>query len=105
MYYGKTVKPIGHCKVMIVNPKNGCRYLAHFEVLPDSSTSNLGSRAIQQMELIKVLQENIKSVHEAHTTVYSKVFEGIGCMPGSYHLTTDPAVTPVVHPPRKYICL
>ena len=109
MYNGTTVKPIGQCKVKMINPKNGCRYLVHFEVLSDSSTPILGSRAIQQMELIKVLQDNIKSVQVNHTTVskefllaeYPKVFEGIGCMPGTYHLTIDSAVVPVVHPPRK----
>ena len=109
MYNGTTVKPIGQCKVKMINPKNGCRYLVHFEVLSDSSTPILGSRAIQQMELIKVLQDNIKSVQVNHTTVskefllaeYPKVFEGIGCMPGTYHLTIDSAVKPVVHPPPQ----
>ena len=62
MYNGTTVKPIGHCKVKMANPRNGRRYLVNFEVLPNSSTAILGSKAIQQMKLIKVLQENIGSV-------------------------------------------
>ena len=109
MYNGTTVKPIGHCKVKMTNPKNGRRNLVNFEVLPHSSTLILGSKAIQQMELIKVLQENIKSVHVEQAVVtkeslleqYPQVFEGIGCMPGNYHLTIDSSVKPVVHPPRK----
>ena len=109
MYNGTTVKPIGHCKVKMTNPKNGRRYLVNFEVLPNSSTPILGSKAIQQMKLIKVLQENIGSVQAELAVVtkeslleqYPQVFEGIGCMPGNYHLTIDSSVKPVVHPPRK----
>ncbi|XP_044179125.1 uncharacterized protein K02A2.6-like [Acropora millepora] len=109
MYSGTTVKPIGHCKVKMTNPKNGRRYLVNFEVLPNSSTPILGSKAIQQMKLIKVLQENIGSVQAELAVVtkeslleqYLQVFEGIGCMPGNYHLTIDSSVKPVVHPPRK----
>ena len=61
------------------------------------------------MKLIKVLQENIGSVQAELAVVtkeslleqYPQVFEGIGCMPGNYHLTIDSSVKPVVHPPRK----
>ena len=61
------------------------------------------------MKLIKVLQESIRSVQAEQTVVmkeslleqYLQVFEGIGCMPGNYHLTIDSSVKPVVHPPRK----
>ena len=61
------------------------------------------------MKLIKVLQENIRSVQAEQTVVmkeslleqYPQVFEGIGCMPGNHHLTIDLSVKPVVHPPRK----
>ena len=93
----------------MTNPKNGRRYLVNFEVLRDSSTLILRSKAIQQIEIIKVLQENIKSVHAEQAVVtkesrfeqYPQVFEGIGCMPGNYHLTIDASVKPVVHLPRK----
>ena len=32
---------------------------------------------------------------------YQDCFEGIGCFQGEYHITIDPAVPPVVHPPRR----
>ena len=109
MCNGATVKPIGHCKVKMTNPKNDHRYLVNFEVLPNSSTPILGSKAIQQMKLIKVLQGNIGSVQAEEAVVskeslleqYLQVFEGTGWMPGNYHLTIDSSVKPVVHPPRK----
>ena len=109
MYNGTTVKPIGHCKVKMLNPKKCCRYLVNFEVFRNSSTPILGSKAIQQMKLIRVLQGNIGSVQAEQAVVskeslleeYLQVFEGIECMPGNYHLTIDSSVKPVVHPPRK----
>lgn len=32
---------------------------------------------------------------------YKDVFTGLGCVPGLHRTHIDPAVTPVVHPPRK----
>ena len=32
---------------------------------------------------------------------YPKCFEGIGCFEGEFHITLDPTVPPVVHPPRR----
>ena len=110
MYNGTSVKPIGHCKVKMASPRDLRRYLVNFEVLPNSSTPILGSKAIQQMKFIKVLQEKNIGGPQAEQAVvtkespleqYTQVFEGIGCMPGNYHLTIDSSVKPVVHPPRK----
>ncbi|KAJ8049077.1 hypothetical protein HOLleu_01650 [Holothuria leucospilota] len=77
----------------------------------------LGSRAIQQMELITVRFENIslpeteinqveESTRHCMTKeeVYSEfrdLLKGIGQIPGIIHLTTDPSVPPVVAPPRR----
>ena len=32
---------------------------------------------------------------------YADVFEGIGCLEGSYHIEIDPSAKPVIHPPRS----
>ena len=32
---------------------------------------------------------------------YKDVFEGLGDLPGEYHIVTDEAVKPVIHPPRR----
>ena len=32
---------------------------------------------------------------------YADVFQGLGCLDGDYHIKIDPAVSPVVHPPRR----
>ena len=32
---------------------------------------------------------------------FSEVFQGLWCLPGKYHISVDPSVPPVVHPPRQ----
>ena len=32
---------------------------------------------------------------------YADVFEGIGCLEGSYHIEIDPSAKPIIHPPRR----
>ena len=32
---------------------------------------------------------------------YKDAFEGLGHIPGEYHIVTDDAVSPLVHPPRR----
>lgn len=32
---------------------------------------------------------------------YKDCFEGLGCMPDTYSIKTDPEVRPVIYPPRK----
>ena len=34
-------------------------------------------------------------------TKYKDVFEGLGCLPGEYHLEVDPSCRPVKHTPRR----
>jgi len=30
---------------------------------------------------------------------FNDCFEGVGCFQGKYHITVDPAIPPVMHPP------
>jgi len=32
---------------------------------------------------------------------YGDCFQGIGCFQGEFHITVDPTVSSVVHPPRR----
>ncbi|KAJ8018231.1 hypothetical protein HOLleu_43885 [Holothuria leucospilota] len=108
----------GTCKIPVRNPKNRKKYLVHFVVVDAKNcVPLLGSRAIQQMELITVRFENIslpeteinqveESTKQCMTKeeVYSEfrdLFKGIGQIPGIIHLTTDPSVPPVVAPPHR----
>ena len=38
---------------------------------------------------------------EALLHEYADCFNGIGCFEGEFHITLDPAVPPVIHPPRR----
>ena len=41
-----------------------------------------------------------KAAHAQIMTDYKDCFEGIGCFKGEFHVTVDPNVPPVIHPPR-----
>ena len=32
---------------------------------------------------------------------FPEVFQGLGCLPGKYHISVDPSAPPVVGPPRR----
>lgn len=76
----------------------------------------LGSSTVQAMSLVKVQYENIMAVDSIVTeeTVkvkmwnkenirkdYAGVFEGDGCLEGSYKIEADPRITPVKLPKRR----
>ena len=65
MYNQSTIKPLGHCWIKMINPKNGKRYKAEFVVIEAECMPLLGSRAIQQMELITVRHENILTLKKS----------------------------------------
>ena len=53
----------------------------------------------------KAKQTTTSEPHQADTPdilqEYSDLFQGLGCLPGEHTIKIDPAVPPVVHPPRK----
>ena len=68
----------------------------------------IGSCASQQMNLVKVQQDNIQQVtmNTASLTLdqvkeeFGDVFKGQGCMEGKLDLEIDKTVTPVINPPH-----
>ena len=73
----------------------------------------LGTETCQKLNFIKVfVNDKVNSVLGDETTKsfltleaimkeYKDVFEGLGCMYGSYHIDIKPDIKPVIHPPRK----
>ena len=53
------LRQLGKCLVNMNNPKTGIKYKANFVVVDDASTSLLGARSIQQMDLVRIQHENI----------------------------------------------
>jgi hypothetical protein len=112
MYNNTIIKPIGKCKLKLVNPKNNEKFIAEFVVIKDETlTPLLGNKAVQAMSLLTINYENIKAVREGAPSEplskekvmkeFADVFEGTGKLQGKYHLELDENATPIVHPPRK----
>ena len=59
LYNRSQLIPLSKCLVNMNNPKTGIKYKANFVVVDDASTSLLGARSIQQMDLVRIQHENI----------------------------------------------
>ena len=112
MYNGTLVTPLGICSLTFQNMKNDKRYKAECTIVENEYVPIIGNILMQEMNLIKVNYENILNVRQHRLASspltkddlfreYGDVFQGTGCLDGKYHLTIDPDIAPVVHPPRK----
>ena len=59
MYNKPIVKPIGQCRISMMNPKTHKYYKVYFVVIDVSCVPLLGSSSAQEMGLIEVKYENI----------------------------------------------
>ena len=76
MYNNKTIKPIGKCKLKLVNPKNNEKFIAEFVVIKDETlTPLLGNKAVQAMNLLTINFENIKAVRKGIPLSKEKVLK------------------------------
>ena len=57
----------------------------------------LGRSSCEKMGLIQRINaiESVSILNE-----FPEVFQGLGCLPGKYHMSVDASVPPVVQPPR-----
>ncbi|XP_062601076.1 uncharacterized protein K02A2.6-like [Saccostrea cucullata] len=106
-YDKSRIQPLGKTSLKLVNPKTKELYDTEFVVVKQDTTPILGSQTIQRMKLVTIHYDNILTVTEETLTEeyvfseYKDVFDGTGCLAGTYSLQTDPSIKPVVHPPRK----
>ena len=114
MYNRDMIKPLGKCRVRVVNPKNEATYDEDFVVISDAPTSILGAITAQRMGLVQFDFEQIQRLTASIATPscskeqllksYSNVFffnGELGCLEGTTHLETDPTVRKVHLPVRK----
>ena len=108
MYNGTDMKVTGKCLVHLVNPKNGKKYQAEFIIVDEDTTPLLGSRTVQQMNLVKVQYENIAVVQQPKELTkqelvkeYEDVFTGEGQFEKKLHLEIDTSARPVRQPLRR----
>ena len=58
----------------------------------------LGRETCEKMHLI----QHINAVKDnSILDEFPEVFQGLGGLPGKYHININPSVLPVVHPPRR----
>ena len=64
MYNDTMIKPLGTCKMEVLNPKNARSYHVEFVVVDsDRAVPILGNQTMQQMDLVRVQQHNMTSVN------------------------------------------
>ena len=95
--YAKTcIKPVGKCELSCW--VLGKKYQACFQVVNGNYMPLLGRVSCEQMGLIQRIN-TVRS--ESILDEFPEVLQGLGCLPGKYHISIDPSVPPVVHPPRR----
>ena len=101
LYDNSVLSVLGECDLLC--ECNGKRHHLNFKIISGSQKPLLSGEACKQMGLI-----TINEVHQVDTSVekqdplleeYADVFEGLGCLPGEYHIGIDPAVPAVQHAP------
>ena len=115
MWNGAEVKPLGECRVKMINPKIGQKYAVKFDIVKEDFDPLLGTNAIQKMALITVNNEKFKMVakvfqvdefisqhSDSIINEFKDVFKDeLGRLPGEVHLEVDSGVTPNVAAARR----
>ncbi|CAG2205039.1 unnamed protein product [Mytilus edulis] len=111
MYNKSQLSAYGICTLRLKNPKTNKRYNVKFIVVGDEYTPLLGSKAIQQMNLIKIQFHNILTYEKGDNVndfsmqnivkEYADIFDGEGSFQGHLHLEIDETITPVKSPLRR----
>ncbi|XP_046856095.1 uncharacterized protein K02A2.6-like [Xenia sp. Carnegie-2017] len=97
-YNGMNIPVVGKCTLDIQH--NNQTHAIPFVVANTTSPPLIGLQTSIDLNLIKrVWTINAKTPNFIQE--YKDVFGELGCLKGEHHISIDPNVTPVVHPPRK----
>ena len=110
---GHVIEQYGTCLLKLSHNGIGNKY--PFHVVNTSGPTILGLPTCSDMQLVtlncsitnqpvsrQAANNSCRSdPKEALLHEYADCFSGIGCFEGEFHITLDPAVTPVIHPPRR----
>ena len=104
LYNGSFVPALGECDLNCIY--NGESPKLNFKIIKGDQKPLLSGETCTSMGLITVHIAN--SINTSSITApsdifkeYKDVFEGLGCLPGEYHLEIDPDAQPVKHTPRR----
>jgi hypothetical protein len=110
---GHIIEQYGTC--MLTLSHKGIDNEYPFHVVNTTGPTILGLPTCSDMKLV-TLNYSITSQHVSQSAPfspsqgdpketllrdYADCFSGIGCFEGEFHITLDPAVPPVIHPPRR----
>ena len=98
-YNGTTIPVKGHCLLNIQH--TGKNYPLLFIVVETDSSSILGLRAIEKLNLIKRVNEISLENNETFFQQFDDCFDEIGTLPKIHHITIDPNIQPVIQAARK----
>lgn len=116
-YGGHEVQHYGTCNLTLLH--NGQSSPHEFHVVNTAGPTILGLPTCTEMKLVTLNYSLSKEKIEPAETLpaqvpqgdpeakaallrqYADCFEGIGCFSGEFHITLDPTIPPVVHPPRR----
>nr|XP_049707055.1 uncharacterized protein K02A2.6-like [Helicoverpa armigera] len=91
-YSGDVIPVKGTCYIACVY--KGKQYELKFAIADMKCQSVLGRISCIQLNLIK-------RIHSLNLSQYDDLFDGIGCLPGKYHIVIDKSVRPVISAARK----
>lgn len=84
---------------MLICQHKDKKYDVEFEVIKKNAPTILGGEPCEEMSLVKRLY--VLKTESDILRDDEDLFTRLGCIPGVYHIETDPNITPVVHAPRK----
>ncbi|XP_032237818.1 uncharacterized protein K02A2.6-like [Nematostella vectensis] len=104
LYDDSIVPTLGECDLVCCY--NGEEHKLNFKIVRGTQNPLLSGGTCTNMQLITVhVVNNIctpqKTAPQDIFTEYQDVFQGLGCLPGEYHLEVDKDVQPVKHTPRR----
>ncbi|CAB3223790.1 unnamed protein product [Arctia plantaginis] len=98
-YSGAQINVIGKCFVKVIYKNNS--FILEFKVAEVNSMPILGKFACEELKLVKRIYSIGTDLYSNMLDEYRDVFEGLGCVPGTYKIQLKDSVKPVVHAPRK----
>ena len=113
---GHTIQHCGTCKLNLSH--NGHSKPYPFHVVNTTGPTILGLPTCRDMKLVTLNYSLTTATSPGATKStpkpscnadakkelliqYEDCFKGVGCFPGEFHITLDPTVPPVIHPPRR----
>ncbi|KAL9987237.1 hypothetical protein ACROYT_G001509 [Oculina patagonica] len=101
-----------YSKMCQSKPRYSSKQVKESKIIEHPATPVIGLQTCHDLNLVKRVssvdtqrEENLSSDNNQDVNEilkkYEDVFDGIGCLEGTYQIKIDPNVSPVVHPPRK----